>query len=258
MLAKTTQLLLVLLLNSVSSVGWVAEQQPANRALELIKKNTTAAVERQQKINQLDDETRALYAEYHATRMQIESLTIYNRQLKQLISNQRASIQNYKETIAQAKEIRPNILPLAERMVDALEQRIIADLPFLPEERHNRIKHLRALLVSTDISPSEKLARVFEAYQIELDYGHTLEAYQGVLDGERVVDFLRIGRNILVYRTLGGESFGIWDNPSRSWLRLHADYHHSVQQGFRIARRTAPPSLLLMPIRVTEGIDHSK
>ena len=255
MLAKTTRLLLVLLLISASPAGWVADRQPANHALELIKKNTAAAAELQQKINQLDDETRALYAEYHATQMQIESLTIYNRQLSQLISNQHSAIQNYQETITQAKEIRRRILPLAEQMVDALEQRIVSDLPFLPEERHNRIKHLRAMLVSVDLSPREKLARVFEAYQIEIDYGHTLEVYRGVLDDERVVDFLRIGRNVLVYRTLDGESFGIWDNPSRSWLRLHADYHQSVRQGFRIARRIAPPSLLLMPIRVTEDIE---
>lgn len=224
----------------------------ANQAVELIEKNAIEAARLQQKIDLLDDETRALYTDYQALQTQLESLTIYVEQLSQLVADQQATIQNYKDNIAQAKELRRYILPLTEQMIDALEEWIVADLPFLSKERHRRIEYLRSMLLSANFSAVEKLSRVFEAYQIEVEYGHTLETYQGTLSNGKVVDFLRIGRSILIYQSLDGKQFGIWDGQSGDWQVLHKDYHQSAQQGFRIARRTASPSLLLMPVRVMQ------
>ena len=55
---------------------------------------------------------------------------------------------------------------------------------------------------------------ILEAYQIELEYGRTLSAYEGRLGtgaDARTVEFAQLGRVSLMYRTLDGEETGYWD-----------------------------------------------
>ena len=85
-------------------------------------------------------------------------------------------------------------------------------MPFLLEERRKRIAGLRDIMNRADVSLSEKYRRVVEAYQIEMDYGRTIEAYDGRLgegDDARTVQFLRIGRVVLMYQTLDGRRDGL-------------------------------------------------
>ena len=66
-----------------------------------------------------------------------------------------------------------------------------------------------------------------EAYQVETDYGRTIEAYRGPLTLEgttRTVDFLRVGRVALFYRALDGSLVGHWDREQRAWKQLGRDY----------------------------------
>ena len=101
-----------------------------------------------------------------------------------------------------------------------------------------------------DVTNAEKYRRIVEAYQIENDYGRTIEAYRGSLklgDRERTVDFLRFGRIALVYQSLDESEAGVWSQETRSWLPLDASHRSAIRAGLRIARKQAAPDLIELP-----------
>src|SRR3546814_4645599 len=92
------------------------------------------------------------------------------------------------------------VTPQMSRMVEVLGEFIAADLPCLPEERADRLAGLQDLLPRADVSLAEKYRRILEAYQIESDYGRTLEAWRGELPGDaesRSVEFLRDRKSVV-------------------------------------------------------------
>ena len=135
-------------------------------------------------------------------------------------------------------------------MLDTLEQFVDLDVPFLLEERKQRVAMLEAMMPRADVTLSEKYRRILEAYQIELDYGRTLEAYEADLgegEGARTVRFLRVGRVALLYQTMDGEETGYWDAESRSWL-VDDDYRHAFQEGVTVAKKLRAPEMLRVPL----------
>jgi hypothetical protein len=90
-----------------------------------------------------------------------------------------------------------------------------------------------------------------EAYQIENEYGRTIEAYRASLkigDRETTVDFLRFGRISLVYQSLDQSESGRWDQESKSWVPLDSSFRTAIRQGLRIARKQAAPDLMRLPL----------
>ncbi len=112
------------------------------------------------------------------------------------------------------------------------------------------------MMDDASISIAEKYRRVMEAYQVETDYGRTIEAYRGKLGqsgSERLVDFLRIGRVALLYRTLDGSDSGYWDQQRRQWVSTGARDSRAVAKGLRIARKELAPDLIDAPVPAPEA-----
>jgi hypothetical protein len=148
-----------------------------------------------------------------------------------------------------------SVTPLMLRMIDSLDAFVALDLPFLLDERQERIEELRKMMPRADVTNAEKYRRIMEAYQIENDYGRSIEAYRATLgrDGREVtVDFLRFGRIALVYQTLDEAERGVWDQTSGSWQPLDASYRSAIRQGLRIARKQAAPDLIFLPLPAAE------
>jgi hypothetical protein len=142
-------------------------------------------------------------------------------------------------------------------MLDSLEQFIELDTPFLLNERRERIERLRGMMERADVSAAEKFRRVIEAYQIENDYGRTIEAYKGTADingTPQEVDFLRVGRVSLAYQTVGGGTTGAWDVESGSFVQVaDSEYKNQISDGLRIARKQVAPDLLIVPVPAPSG-----
>ena len=111
-------------------------------------------------------------------------------------------------------------------------------------------------MTRADVSKSEQFRQILEAYQIETEYGRTIEAYRSNLkrgDREIKVDILRFGRIALVYQTLDGAEAGVWDQEAHAWSPLDPSYRTAIRQGLRIARKQAAPDLIRLPLPAPTG-----
>ena len=266
-----------LLLTAIASLaGSTVAASAFAPATEQSRALIQAGAKSQQTINQIDDSTQRLLNQYKNKLQQRESLNAYNRQLQQLIAAQQKEHLRLEGEIQRIIETEREILPLIERMTLALERFIALDIPFLTEERADRVFELKQLIKRPDASSAEKFRRVIEAYQIENEYGRTLEAYQAALFAPslassltssssidpslhpqtRTVNFLKIGRIALLYQSLDGQETGQWHQPSQSWQPLaeHLFSKADIKHAFQVAKRQAPPAMLMIPLSVPELI----
>jgi len=228
-----------------------AQANTLRKAIDTSITTQRAETRSQQRIDQLDDETKQLLQQYRDTIRQTQNLKIYNQTLEQQLLQQREKEQTVRRQIAQTNLDETELLPLMQKMLEALEKFVTLDLPFQLEIRRNQLIIIKKMLADANIPVAQKYRQVLDAYQTENDYGRNLEAYRGRLntgDKERVVDYLRIGRVALYYRTLDGVEIGHWDRQQKSWQRLPDEYRSTIKQGLRIARKQAAPELLELPI----------
>ena len=207
----------------------------------------------QKQIDELSDQTDELLAKYRTVLTQIDSIGVYNHQLRELIASQDGELASLQDQLDRVEVVGRSVTPLMLRMIDALDATVALDLPFLIEERTERIANLRKLMIRASVTNAEKFRLIMEAYQTENEYGRTIEAYRSTLtrgDREIKVDFLRFGRIALVYQTLDGMEAGVWNQAEKTWEPLDASYRTAIREGLRIARKQAAPDLIRLPLPV--------
>lgn len=233
-----------------------ASSEPLNQAIQVEAQTNEAAIKSQQKIDRLSDETQAMLDEYRAANHQIKNLEIYNKHLQALLDSQLEEKQSLQQQLQDIETTQQEIVPLILNMLASLEKFIALDIPFLQEERQQRLDSLKEMVAFANVSNAEKYRRILEAYQIENEYGKTIEAYRGELMRNNVastVDFLRLGRLALYYQSLDGSESGYWDRKNKQWEPLSADSRNAIRHGLRIARKEAAPDLLTLPVPAVEA-----
>ena len=206
----------------------------------------------QNKIDELDIESKKIYFNYKDTLNEYNSLKNYDDQLAQIIEAQIEEISSINEQLESLDTINIDILPLLKRMVDSLSKFIEIDIPFLIDERIERVKDLDQLIIRADVTTAEKFRKIFEAYQLEANFGKTIEAYQGFLDidgDERAVDYFRLGRLGLFYRTPNGRETGYWESNSKAWVHMGSSLDDEIKAALDIGNRQAPPNFINLPLK---------
>jgi hypothetical protein len=234
----------------------VASAQDLDTVMQSAQQGNDAARASQGRIDQVVDQTRDLAADYTAIMKEVDGLIVYNRLLEKQVQRQVDEMEQLDLSMDQVSVVERQVLPLMIRMIDGLDQFIALDVPFLPGERSRRLASLREMMERADVTAAEKFRRVLESYQIENEYGRTIEAYKGslVVDGiAREVDFLRVGRVGLYYQTLDLQFSGVWHKAAGSWTSLGDEYRTQIRSGLRIARKETAPDLLMLPVAAAEG-----
>ena len=242
----------------VLAAGFGATAQAATLAdiYQVAERINQQAKVSQAKIDALTEETRKLLNEYKTVLKQIEGLRVYNRQLDKQIAAQNQEMSQLAQSIDEVTVIERQITPLMLRMIEGLEQFVSLDMPFLLDERFNRIETLRSTMDRADVAVSEKFSQVLRAFQIENEYGRTMEAYADTIEIEgvaRKVDVLKVGRVSLVYQTPDGAETGMWNSATAAWEPLGDDFTTPVRNGIRMARKQLSVDMLTLPITGPEA-----
>lgn len=248
--------ILFLTLISFSSAAYGSTQKVDTNIKEQ-KVNQEQAQQSQVKISNTAIKTRSIVDDYRLVLNRIESTKVYNRQLEDFIQSQKEEMVSMKEKIKTLKQTNKDIIPLMVRMVDSFATFVSLDMPFLAEERNRRVKNLQSMMKRADVSTSEKYRRILESYQVENEYGRTIEAYKGpiTIDGKDLtVDFFRLGRIGLFYQSLDRKQSGMWDAEKKSWTPMPSEFSRPLRDGLRMARRQQAPNLLKLPIKTPREV----
>ena len=249
------KLMLGTLMSALFAAGFstaVLAQATVDQVTQAGEKRADQGAAEQQRVEQVADQTDALLAEYKTVTKVVDGLLVYNGLLQRQVDNQEAEKVALAESIDNVALIERQIVPMMTRMIDSLEVFVQLDTPFLMKERQDRVERLRGMMERSDVTAAEKFRRVIEAYQIENDYGRTIEAYRGSveIDGtSQEVDFLRIGRVSLTYQSVGGQYTGAWETDAGAFVELPPEkYKTQVAHGLRVARKQVAPDLLIIPV----------
>jgi len=206
----------------------------------------------QEKIDQLDTESKKLTNEYKDTVVEYEILNRYDNQLQKITESQAEEISNLVKQIDSLDETNKYVLPLLERMVVTLRDLIELDVPFLLEERVSRLEELESILYQANFSTAEKFRKIYEAYQIENEYGRTIEAYSGNIDINGInlaAEYFRLGRLNLFYMTPDQNETGYWNKDIGSWVHLRGKYSNEIDSALKVAYKQAPPDFITLPVQ---------
>lgn len=244
-----------LILASIVAMSATVQANDLNKVIDKSSEINQSAVQSQIKIDKIADSMQGRLQQFKTLNKEIDGLTVYNAQLSKQLSNQMSEMEAINLSMDQVSIIERQITPLMLRMITGLEQFVALDVPFLTDERETRLASLKDMMNRADINSSEKFRRVLEAYQVEVDYGRTIEAYTALLDvdgQEREVDFLRIGRLELIYLTRDGKKAGSWDTTSKQFVALDDSTISQISKGLRIARKQLAPDMLTLPVHAAD------
>ncbi|MBT8078919.1 MAG: DUF3450 domain-containing protein [Gammaproteobacteria bacterium] len=236
---------------AVIAVAGSAFAQSVDDILRADQRRIQLAQESQERINQVVEGTRSLADQYRAVNKEIDGLRVYNRLMTAQTNGQQATLEDIALSMDQVDVINRQIFPLMERMIDGLEQSIALDIPFLMEERTDRLSTLTDTMERSDVSVAEKFRKVMEAYQIENDYGSSSEWYKQSLtiDGAtRDYNMLRIGRVGLYFQSDDSQITGHWNPETKQYEILDDEHRSEIRKGLRMARQLIAPELILIPV----------
>jgi len=228
----------------------VKAESELNSIISSKQQTQRQAQKTQQQIIALDEKTNEVVNEYRALLRENTILNTYNQQLEKQKLQQQKKLQSLATNMANVREVRMELMPLMQEMVKVLTLFVNNDIPFLWQERQLRLTELNNLLDNPNINVADKYRRIVEAYQIETEYGDTIETWQAQLPlstEDKAVQLIKVGRIALYYLTPDQQIAGYWDNNDRTWKTLPESWLTKVKQAYQVADNKTVPSLLALP-----------
>ena len=237
-----------------------ASAQSPEAVLDRAEQAIHAEAAAQEQANAWAQERDQASAEIRNLKLQEAWLDFQIVKYQRYIEQQNQAIAELERRKEEAARLAMELEPFLETVVDQLEAHVARDLPFLPEERAVRIAFLRQSLDDYHLDLGEKLRRVLEALQVEMEYGRTVEtgSREIMLDGRPVrVSTFRLGRTALYYLTEDGSAAGMWDREAGDWQALDTDFARTLMLARDMAARKRAVELLPLPLPLPEMLENA-
>lgn len=243
----------------VAGAPALGQDNNLNSAVNEAESSTSAAAASQARIDALASERGDLFRDYRATLQRIDAQALYVDQQRVFLQSQENEISDLERQITEVEDVLRNLLPMQYEMIENLEQFVNADIPFLRNDRLDRIARLKAVMDNPAVAPAERYRLIVEAYQIEADYGRFLRTWAGPLnrdptsdeppaDDAKTVDYLLIGRVAFLFAAQDGSEMGIWNAEAGAWDDLSGSFGTEVRRAVRMAKEVTTPEVFLGPV----------
>ena len=236
----------------VLAVISVPAQAQFKSALDTSERTARESATSQQRVDSLDDQTAALLNDYRANLKQLEAARRYNASLNRNIEAQQRELTRLQEDINNVEGLQRAMQPLMEDMANTFGQLIGADLPFRVAERSARAARISSILDNPSMSAAQKYRLIVEAYQIENEFGRTINAYEGVIgegEGQLTGEFLQVGRVGLFFKTPDDSVLRAWDSDAGDYVDLPRSYLQDIKFGLRMAKEQTAPDIFFIPVK---------
>ena len=241
---------------TISFMAVTAQVQAEESELaDEVKKPVSASIRIRQDTQKQEakwrEDKQRLLARYNELEQTLHQLEIRRQALEESNAATQQRITAKQQQLADIQQIEAQIEPLMDTQIELLGRHLEQDLPFLPDERRQRLERLMALRHDPDVAVSEKFRKVLEALMVEAEYGNTLEVYQqNIALGERnmLVNVFRLGRISLFFQTLDHTTCGFYDVAAGVWQALPATYNPTLQAAIDIGAKRQPAEILTLPL----------
>jgi len=219
-------------------------------ALSVAKSSTAASAASQERVASSDDAADTAVREFRAVQQQIDNIKLFVDQQNIFLASQKGEIDSLNNQLGTVESIKQGMVPMMLRMTIALEDSIKSDVPFLLEERLERVQRVKEALSNPNVSPAEQYRIVLNAFKIEVSYGQGLDSYEGAHPTRpgNVVNFLRFGRSSFVYMTKDESEIARYNVSNGSWEAIGGDQALAMRKAIRVAKGEAAPDIVYAPV----------
>jgi septal ring factor EnvC (AmiA/AmiB activator) len=220
-----------------------------------VKKPVSESIRIRQHTQKNEEQWRAdrqeMTARYERLDQEMKQLREQRQTLKEKTTATRKRIARMEKQLADIEQVQARIMPLCGALIDRLHDHLDSDLPFLSEERRQRLQRLDDLRDDPEVAISEKFRKIMEALLVEAEYGNTIEVYQQnitVNQHEMLVNIFRLGRIGLFFQTLDQASCGFFNVATACWEALPSTYNRTIQAAVEMGAKRCPVELLTLPL----------
>jgi FtsZ-binding cell division protein ZapB len=227
----------------------------AEQVTDKIKKPVEDSIAIRQKtqndIEKWSEKKSMLEAEYDTLVENNKRLAMEREHLAQELEAMQKRIADLENQIEAMEKISEKLTPFLYGVYDKLLDSVDQRLPFLQEERSERLADLNKTLDDPQIVLGEKFRKVMEALFIEAEYGNTVEVYQEKISLEDegvLVNVLRLGKLSLFFETLDQTTVGYFDLDENQWKTLPQSANRDIRIAMEIGSKRRPADVVTLPL----------
>jgi len=232
-------------------LGWARASWAGPASPESVLDEATAAIQETQAGNKRgqrwEQEQAQLLEELRQARLEQAWYARQADTFQRYVDTASARVADLDKTLQELKRMETELEGDLVRAEEVLEGLVRDDLPFLAQERSDRLAFLARTVGDYDLAGAEKLRRLLEGMQAELSYSVQCEAGPGVIQAEgasRNVTLVRAGRAGLYALSPDGRRAWVW-TPAQGYAPLDEKSSRAVR---RAARMLSSKRILALPV----------